>query len=168
MSKEMNLKKSQFKTTRELNVLAAHLSLAQVLQDLVRTAAQDILFAEHNSRHHPIFTRYKPLLQIKRLLVPGNDSTAKLKCLADTERTSIADGRCPNDHVGPQSSYSLEHTIAGIQRETGKVTLAQVACIVHVAKVNVMENDSSANGLLCCDVKYGWEEPGPDQHNHCP
>lgn len=146
-----------------------HLSLAQVLHDLVWSAAQNVLAAEHHRGDEAVGTGHELLLQEEGLVVPGQDSAAQLEGLEQGQRAPVADGGRPQHHAGPQGTNGPEDAVAGVEGEACKVTLAQVAGVVHVAhEVDVLGQHPPAKTLFPQDVSHDGLEPGTDNHSHPP
>lgn len=139
-----------------------------MLHDLVWATAYDALLAVHDGAHQSVFCRHKSLLQVKGLVVPGDDATPQLVALADAQSPAVPDGGGAHDHRGLELSQCLEHTVAHVEGEAGKVALAQVTSIVHVAHVDVAGRDAACEGLLRCYVPHHGLEPGPEDHKSCP
>lgn len=142
--------------------------LTKVLQNLVRAAPDDALLAVHDSAHQSIFGRHESLLQEKGFVVPSDDATPKLVALPYAQSPAVANGGGTNDHRSPECSQCLEHAVAHVEREAGKVTLTEVTSVVHVAHVDVMGCDPAGQGLHCRDVPNCGLEPGPQDHNGRP
>lgn len=131
-----------------------HLSLAQVLEDFIWAAPEHVLFAEHDGCHHSILIGHETLLEVERFVVPRDDTSAQLKLFPYTQSPSVADGSCTHYHGPTQGPRGLQDTVAGVQGNPGEVALAQVACVVHVTQVDIVEEDVASDSLLCCDVKH--------------
>lgn len=128
---------------------STHLPFADKLDDGLWAGAHHILPAQHHRRHETVFLGHKALLQVKRLLVPSQYFGPNLESLSEGQRAPVADGGGPYHHFGTQFARGHEQTVSHIVVETGKVTLPQVAGVVHVAHVvQIVGEDHAVDALL--------------------